>query len=237
MAFKALDTFRRRIRQITRRTGGRSLREVADALQRYVPGGSRTSDWRRRHGSSASWTNGYGTAADGAGSALAARDDDIPGAARAGREHGSGCAHRWQRKALVAQQPHGAEPAHAYRLLRPTWESPDSPDLNFSNRPVRTRMPGGVGGDRSAMIGPYPDFWATTGLRDSPRQRHRASATRLRRFGCVVGGALRGGIGIARMRIESRYLARSARSCCHEGGSQANTKLSMGVPTDAQLGQ
>ena len=30
-------------------------------------------------------------------------------------------------------------------------------DLNCSNRPVRTRMPGGVGGARSAMIGPYPD--------------------------------------------------------------------------------
>ena len=38
VAFKALDNFRRRIRQITRRTGGRSLREVADALQRYLPG-------------------------------------------------------------------------------------------------------------------------------------------------------------------------------------------------------
>jgi hypothetical protein len=34
---------------------------------------------------------------------------------------------------------------------------PDSHDLNFSNRPVRTRMPGGVGGVRSAMAGPYPD--------------------------------------------------------------------------------
>ena len=36
-------------------------------------------------------------------------------------------------------------------------------DLNHFNRPVRTRMPGGVGGVRSAMIGPYPDVrpaWA-----------------------------------------------------------------------------
>ena len=31
-------------------------------------------------------------------------------------------------------------------------------DLHFSNRPVRTRMPGSVGGARSAMIGPYPVF-------------------------------------------------------------------------------
>ena len=32
-------------------------------------------------------------------------------------------------------------------------------DLNYFNRPVRTRMPGGVGGVRSAMSAPYPDFW------------------------------------------------------------------------------
>jgi hypothetical protein len=31
------------------------------------------------------------------------------------------------------------------------------PDLNYSNRPVRTRMPGGVGGDRPVTAGPYPD--------------------------------------------------------------------------------
>ena len=31
-------------------------------------------------------------------------------------------------------------------------------DLNYFNRPVRTRMPGGVGGVRSVMTGPYPDY-------------------------------------------------------------------------------
>jgi hypothetical protein len=31
------------------------------------------------------------------------------------------------------------------------------PNLNLSNRPVRTRMPGGVAGERSAMIAPYAD--------------------------------------------------------------------------------
>ena len=31
-------------------------------------------------------------------------------------------------------------------------------DLNYSNRPVRTRMPGGVGGERSGILtAPYPD--------------------------------------------------------------------------------
>ena len=36
-------------------------------------------------------------------------------------------------------------------------ECPDSHDLNFSNRPVRTRMPGGVAGAQSMMTAPYAD--------------------------------------------------------------------------------
>ena len=49
---------------------------------------------------------------------------------------------------------------------------PDSHDLNFSNRPVRTRMPGGVGGARSGILtAPIPicglnDVLAEKGLRD-----------------------------------------------------------------------
>jgi len=38
VAAKAKDTFKRRIRQITRRSGGRSLSDVVDALKRYMPG-------------------------------------------------------------------------------------------------------------------------------------------------------------------------------------------------------
>jgi RNA-directed DNA polymerase len=38
VAGKAIDTFRRRIRQITRRSCGRSLAEVAEELRRYMPG-------------------------------------------------------------------------------------------------------------------------------------------------------------------------------------------------------
>lgn len=38
VADKALDTFKRRIRQITRRTCGRSLVEVVEELKRYMPG-------------------------------------------------------------------------------------------------------------------------------------------------------------------------------------------------------
>jgi len=33
--------------------------------------------------------------------------------------------------------------------------------LNHSNRPVRTRMPGGVGGAQLIMAAPYPDFVPT----------------------------------------------------------------------------
>ena len=36
-------------------------------------------------------------------------------------------------------------------------EYPDSHDLNFSNRPVRTRMPGGVAGAQSMMTAPNAD--------------------------------------------------------------------------------
>ena len=32
-------------------------------------------------------------------------------------------------------------------------------DLNYSNRPVRTRMPGGVGGVGQFSGRPYPDLW------------------------------------------------------------------------------
>ena len=36
---------------------------------------------------------------------------------------------------------------------------PGSHDLNFSNRPVRTRMPGGVGGARSAKLTAPIPIW------------------------------------------------------------------------------
>jgi RNA-directed DNA polymerase len=37
-AAKALETFRQRVRQITQRSGGRSMAQVAEELRRYVPG-------------------------------------------------------------------------------------------------------------------------------------------------------------------------------------------------------
>jgi len=38
VSYKALDTFKQRIRELTRRSGGRSLPEVAERLRAYVPG-------------------------------------------------------------------------------------------------------------------------------------------------------------------------------------------------------
>ena len=40
---------------------------------------------------------------------------------------------------------------------RTGWVYPVSVDLNFSNRAVRTRMPGGVAGERSIQVRPYAD--------------------------------------------------------------------------------
>ena len=91
-----------------------------------------------------------------AAQAVAARDDDVPRATQAGASvelaaRIAGNARRWWRNSRMG-----------LNMLLPIayfdrLGVPDSHDLNFSNRPVRTRMPGGVGGDRSAMIGPYPD--------------------------------------------------------------------------------
>ena len=38
-----------------------------------------------------------------------------------------------------------------------SWECPGCPDLKLSNRPVRTRMPGGVAGVPPIMEAPYAD--------------------------------------------------------------------------------
>ncbi|TAL79784.1 MAG: hypothetical protein EPN76_00375, partial [Burkholderiaceae bacterium] len=37
------------------------------------------------------------------------------------------------------------------------WDCPGSHNLNFSNRPVRTRMPGGVAGVQPIKAAPYAD--------------------------------------------------------------------------------
>ena len=42
-------------------------------------------------------------------------------------------------------------------------------NLNFSNRPVRTRMPGGVGRERTKVLPPIPINWTVTGLAEGQK--------------------------------------------------------------------
>ena len=62
VSIKARETFRPRIRQLTRRSGGRSLAEgnrSAAALRTWD--GKRILDWHKHHVSGASWINGCAT--------------------------------------------------------------------------------------------------------------------------------------------------------------------------------
>ncbi len=70
--------------------------------------------------------------------------------ARRWRHRVAGNARSWWRNSAWA-----AEQGAHHGLLRQSWDSPPLPDLNFSNRPVRTRMPGGVGGVRSSLTGRF----------------------------------------------------------------------------------
>ena len=59
---QAMQRVRERLRQLTRRTRGRSLDQISEGLRPTCRAGRRTSAWHRRPRSCASWTNGYGTA-------------------------------------------------------------------------------------------------------------------------------------------------------------------------------
>ena len=114
VAKQALGTLRERIRQLTRRTRGRSLEQIAEDLRGYLPG----------------WKSYFRLA-------------QTPGIMKGLDEW---LRHR-PRAVQLKQWPRGTT---MFRELRVLGASVDY-------RPVRTRMPGGVGGVRSAMIGPYPD--------------------------------------------------------------------------------
>jgi hypothetical protein len=66
---------------------------------------------------------------------------------------------RRQQPTLVTQLGEGAQHGAAERSLQTGWESPNLPaDLKPSNRPVRTRMRGGVAGDvEDKSPRPYAD--------------------------------------------------------------------------------
>ncbi|MCK6413665.1 MAG: hypothetical protein L6Q55_14770, partial [Azonexus sp.] len=53
--------------------------------------------------------------------------------------------------------------------------------LNHSNRPVRTRMPGGVGGAQLIMAAPYPDHKYFANWRHAPQSNRQTRSDRLSR--------------------------------------------------------
>jgi RNA-directed DNA polymerase len=121
VAQQALRKMRTRIRQLTRRTRGRSLEQVADDLRRYVRGWkayfrmAQTPKLRRemdewlRHRLRAiplkQWRRGTTMFRE---------------LRKAGGAAGFGGTHRRQRPLLAAQQRHGPKPCDAHRLLRPS---------------------------------------------------------------------------------------------------------------------
>jgi hypothetical protein len=58
VAEKPMRTFKQRVRQLTCRSGGRSMQDVVEHLRPYIWVGRRTSGWRKHHGSGESSTSG-----------------------------------------------------------------------------------------------------------------------------------------------------------------------------------
>ena len=150
VARKALDTYKRRIRQFTRRTRGQSLEEVAERLRQYVngwkgyfrlaqtPGVFRRLDEWLRHRLRAlqlkHWKRGK----------TMYRSLKAMGATDEVARRITANSRRWWRNSRYLLN--AAMPVAFFDRLG----VPASHDLNFPNRPGRTRMPGGVGGARSA---------------------------------------------------------------------------------------
>jgi hypothetical protein len=61
VANKAMATFQQRVRQLSRRSGGRSLEQVAERLRSYVLGWKAYFGRRKLQRSGANWINGYAT--------------------------------------------------------------------------------------------------------------------------------------------------------------------------------
>jgi hypothetical protein len=148
VADKPMTAFKPRVRRLTRRSGGRSLAEVVKQLRVYVMGwkanfrlAQTPRVWQEpdpwmRHRIRAIQLKHWETQHH-----RVSGTDRVRSLVRGGGTSGG------QYPPLVAQQLDasqlGAKPGHG----RTGWGYPVSVDLNFSNRPVRTRMPGGVAGE------------------------------------------------------------------------------------------
>ena len=89
--------------------------------------------------------------------AVEAGQDHVQGVVRHGRKHGSGPESGGKQPALVAQQCDAAQQRADPVMVRQSWPAPSGIILNvLSNRPVRTRMPGGVAGVQPRGLPPMP---------------------------------------------------------------------------------
>lgn len=61
VAHKAVDNFKARIGQLTRRSIGRSMSEVVEKLRPYLLGWKAYFEMQQHRASGASWTNGRAT--------------------------------------------------------------------------------------------------------------------------------------------------------------------------------
>ncbi len=142
------STFKQRVRQLTRRSGGRSMAEVVERLRSYLlgmegllPAGANAA------ASGESWTSGCGIGLRAIqlkhwkrGKTMYRELRNLGAPAQMWRTGGG------QQPTLVAQQRWLHQHACSPLPTSTGWAYPVSHDLNFSNRPVRTRMPGGVAG-------------------------------------------------------------------------------------------
>ena len=157
---KALETFRQQIRQLTRQSGGRSVDQVIGRLHPYVLG----------------WKGYFGLA----------QTSRVLRVLNEWMRHRMRVIHlkHWKRGPTIYREllKLGAKPKVALLVAgnsRRWWRNSRlalnnvlttayltvlaclvSPNLNYSNRPVRTRMPGGVGGASQHADCPIPMFLA-----------------------------------------------------------------------------
>jgi group II intron reverse transcriptase/maturase len=166
VAKKALAAMREQVRVITKRTGGRSMSRTIEELRSYLVGWknyfhlartlsvlARLDEWMRHRLRAIQlkhWRRGPTIYRE-----LRARGLPEDAAARVAAN-----ARRWWRNSGMLI--HIALPNSYFDELGATstsWACPGSPrDLNSSNRPVRTRMPGGVAGVPGDHPGPLCRF-------------------------------------------------------------------------------
>ena len=125
VAVKPLRTFKQRIRQLTRRSGGRSMKDVVDRLRPCVRGwkayfrlAQTPRVWRELDQWAAS------SAARHPAHALEARYDHVQGIAGAGSQARRCAAGGGQQPPLVAQQRHAPQRRVDPELFRPAGTAP-----------------------------------------------------------------------------------------------------------------